>query len=72
LANRSTFTSDLPRDIKRLIDLTPGNAHQTGELRRLFIDAHKHHRKWHSDMLSQKSNVDTSTEEPAETNAPIV
>jgi hypothetical protein len=65
MANRSSFNSVLPRDVKRLIDLTPGDAHQIGELRRLFIDAHKHHKKAHQDMLSQKSNVDISTEEPA-------
>jgi hypothetical protein len=70
LANRSTFLTVLPRNIKRLIDLTPGNAHHIGEIRRLFIDAHAHHKKWHNTMLSQKSNMDASTEEPAD--APTV
>jgi hypothetical protein len=64
LANRSSFSSSLPRDIKRLIDCTPGTDSYIRELRNLFVDAHAHHRKWHSAMLIQKSNVDMSTEEP--------
>jgi len=64
MANRSTFGSVLPREIKRLIDLTPGDVHQIGALRRLFIDAHAHHKKVHNTMLTQKTNVETSTEEP--------
>jgi hypothetical protein len=33
------------------------------EIRSLFLDAHKHHKKVHQDMLTQKNIVDTSTEE---------
>lgn len=58
MANRSTFGSILPRDVKRFIDLSPGDAHYIGELRRMFIDAHKHHKKWHAESLTKKQNVD--------------
>ena len=92
MANRSTFNSVLPRELKRFVDLTYPLAtyekrvavdminSKTGEkvsrfvvrkdydneIRSLFLEAHKHHKKVHQDMLTQKAAVDTSTaEEPA-------
>ena len=71
MANRSSFSSSLPRDIKRLIDCTHGSDSYIRELRAMFVEAHSHHKKWHGMMLAQKSNVDMSTEEPAETVASV-
>ena len=65
MANRSTRNSVLPRDIKRFLDLTPGDAHHIGALRRLFLDAHDNHKTYRNKRLSQQTNVDEAGEEPA-------
>lgn len=47
MANRSDRQSDFPRYIKRMLALQPfKNAHQAGESRRIWINAHKHHRDY--------------------------
>jgi hypothetical protein len=86
MANRSTFNSSLPREIKRIIDLTPNlatyNKNVTEKffdkegkerirviiqkdygnaLRSLFLDAHKTHKRWHSEMLTKKTNESADT-----------
>lgn len=46
MANRSTFGSKLPRDIKKLLALTPtNNTREDRVLRELFLEAHAHHKK---------------------------
>jgi len=65
MANRSTRGSVLPRDIKRFLDLTPGDAHHIGYLRRLFIDAHNNEKTYRNKRLTQMTNVDEAGEEPA-------
>jgi hypothetical protein len=94
MANRSTFGSVLPRELKRLVDLSSSNPtyekrvlepafNKAGEkiqryvirkdydneLRALFIEAHAHHKKVHTAMLTQKTNIDAAAEEPTETAA---
>lgn len=91
MANRSTFNSSLPRDIKRLIDLTgPLNTYEKrvpvkttdtkgvekttfvirkdyeNEIRHLFLDAHKHHRRVHTEMLTKKTNENETSSESVE------
>jgi len=45
MANRSDFSSTLPRRFKRMLILgSTGDAHQDGNLRRLYIQAHAHHK----------------------------
>jgi hypothetical protein len=60
MANRSDFQSVLPRSIKKMIDLIPNiDAHQRGEIRRVFIGAHSTHKEVVKKRLSQKGeNVD--------------
>lgn len=42
MANRSDARSVLPRRLKRMLSLSSiGDAHRDGEVRRLFISAHK-------------------------------
>lgn len=49
MANRSDFfntsakTPKLPRYLKKMISLNSQGAHQDGEIRRLFIQAHQAH-----------------------------
>jgi hypothetical protein len=86
MANRSTFNSSLPREIKRIIDLSnpvagyekkiteefydkEGNKKSRvviqkdyeNMLRELFLHAHKHHKKWHQEMLTKKTNESADT-----------
>ncbi len=46
MANRSDFNSKLPRQIKRLLALTPtANSREDRVLRELFLEAHAHHKQ---------------------------
>ncbi len=47
MANRSDFQSILPRSIKRMLSLSRDlDQHRIGEVRRLFIEAHKKHQEF--------------------------
>ena len=68
MANRSDFQSALPRTIKRLINLAPdADAHQRGVWRRLFMEAHAHHKRIRAMRLVSKTNVDESKAVEADT-----
>ena len=46
MANRSSFTYDLPRADARMLALTPfADVRTEREIRKLFIEAHAHYRK---------------------------
>lgn len=46
MANRSDFNSKLPRNIKKLLSLSSyKDVHEEGEIRRLFVAAHAHHKQ---------------------------
>lgn len=73
MANRSDFTSILPRRIKRFLALqSTGDAHHDGEMRRLFIEAHKIHQGAQKKMLSAKTNVDVGNDDLAPEATPVV
>ena len=63
MANRSDFNSVLPRSIKRMLILGGSDP----EKRRMFIEAHAHHKRARNAMLSARTNVDSSSVEPEET-----
>jgi hypothetical protein len=55
MANRSTFGSKLPRNLKKLLALTPSkDAHEARQLRELFLEAHAHHKKARYQMQKPK------------------
>jgi hypothetical protein len=62
MANRSTFNSRLPRDIKRLLDLTPGDKQYINSLRGLFIDAHRHHKAFKLQRLDKQISLDLKSD----------
>lgn len=66
MANRSDFNSSLPRQFKRMLALgeDPVNEHSNGEVRRIFIDAHKHHKAAKIKMLRGKTKDDDVIETP--------
>lgn len=51
MANRSDFQSDFPRQFKRMLALEEAagiirDNHQRGEIKRIWLSAHKHHRDY--------------------------
>jgi len=58
MANRSSFSSKLPRDIKRILDLTPGSKQYIDTLRGLFIDAHARHKAFKLQRLDKQISAD--------------
>lgn len=64
MANRSDFSSVLPRQIKRMLAMgvargyTPAN--NAGVVRRLFAEAHKDHKRARNKSLAMK-RADTDT-----------
>jgi len=62
MANRSTFNSVLPREDKRIIDLIKGDSQYVNTVRKLFLEAHSMHLSYVRKRLSQKTNVDSETE----------
>ena len=57
MANRSDFQSAYPRSIKRLLSLSPSlqDPHRHGEVKRLFMKAHK----WHQEYKNKSERIDT-------------
>ena len=63
MANRSDWSSTLPRQIKRMLALQPfKDAHERGEVIRAWIDAHAHAKRARNKMLSARTNIERSTE----------
>lgn len=68
MANRSDFfntsakTPKLPRYLKKMISLNSQGAHQDGEIRRLFIQAHQAHVA-HKLKRGNEVEADTGVEE---------
>lgn len=62
MANRSDFLkAKLPRSLKRMLAMSQtygwsGDAHNSGEIRRLFIDAHASHVGFKTKRQSSESN----------------
>lgn len=51
MANRSDFQADLPRQFKRMLAMEEAaghikDQHQRGEIKRVWLNAHKHHRDY--------------------------
>ena len=56
MANRSDRGSVLPRKYKRMISLMCADAHRSGEMRRLFMNAHAVEQAYSKKRLVQKAD----------------
>jgi hypothetical protein len=71
MANRSDFQSDFPRQLKRMIALEEANGwvennHQRGELKRLWLKAHTHHRDYYNKRGAQAVGQNIALDESSE------
>lgn len=73
MANRSDYSSILPRRFKRLISLMNDiDENQKRVVRKLFISAHAHAQAQRKIMLTQKSNVDFAPKDNKESDQPAI
>jgi hypothetical protein len=71
MANRSDFQSNFPRQFKRMLAMEQAmgfiqDNHQRGELKRIWLKAHTHHRDYYNKRgamaVGQNISVDESSE----------
>ena len=60
MGRKSDFNSALPRSLKRFLILGGSD----GQTRRMFLEAHAHHKAVRARMLTAKTNVDADSAEP--------
>lgn len=67
MANRSDFQSNFPRQLKRLVAMGVvrgwiADSHESGNIKRILIGAHKHHRDVSNKRGTMPTNVDDVSE----------
>lgn len=71
MANRSDFQSDFPRQFKRMLAMEQAmgfiqDNHQRGDLKRIWLKAHTHHRAYYNKRGAMAVGQNISMEESSE------
>ena len=71
MANRSDFQSDFPRQFKRMLAMEQAmgfiqDNHERGEIKRLWLKAHTHHRDYYNKRGAQAVGQNISMDESSE------
>ena len=71
MANRSDFQSDFPRQFKRMLAMEQAmgfiqDNHERGEIKRLWLKAHTHHRDYYNKRGAQAVGQNISVDESSE------
>lgn len=67
MANRSDFQSNFPRQFKRLVAMGVArgwiaDSHERGDIKRILMSAHKHHR----DVSNKRGTMPTNADDVGE------
>ena len=71
MANRSDFQSNFPRQFKRMLAMEQAmgfiqDSHERGEIKRLWLKAHAHHRDYYNKRGAQAVGQNISVDESSE------
>ena len=71
MANRSDFQSSFPRQYKRMLAMEQAmgfiqDSHERGEIKRLWLKAHTHHRDYYNKRGAQAVGQNISVDESSE------
>jgi hypothetical protein len=71
MANRSDFQSNFPRQLKRMLAMEGAygwieNNNQRGELKRIWLKAHMHHRDYYNKRGAQAVGQNIALDESSE------